>query len=155
MRISSRPAYDDDLDDVVRLVEAAIEEKLPQRGGRLWSTVGAPEPPISAAVEASMGAADEMIGVGMIDDVVLGFSAVRLLSLHDDTTIGELHLIYVDPDARGVGVGESLLREVINWSEEQGCVGIDSHALPGDRETKNFFESFGMVARQIVVHRRL
>ena len=35
----------------------------------------------------------------------------------------------------------------------QGCFGVDSLALPGDRHTKNFFESFGLVARAIVVHR--
>jgi hypothetical protein len=36
-----------------------------------------------------------------------------------------------------------------------GCVGIDALALPGNRQTKNFFESFGFTARAIVVHRRL
>ena len=37
----------------------------------------------------------------------------------------------------------------------QGCFGVDSLALPGDRHTKNFFESFGLVARAIIVHRSL
>jgi hypothetical protein len=32
---------------------------------------------------------------------------------------------------------------------------MDSLALPGDRATKNFFESFGLKARAIVVHRSL
>ena len=35
------------------------------------------------------------------------------------------------------------------------AVGIDALALPGDRETKNFFETFGLKARAIVVHRSL
>ena len=32
---------------------------------------------------------------------------------------------------------------------------MDSLALPGDRATKNFFETHGLVARAITVHRRL
>jgi hypothetical protein len=34
-------------------------------------------------------------------------------------------------------------------------VGIDAVALPGMRETKNFFEAAGLVARAIVVHKAL
>jgi len=34
-------------------------------------------------------------------------------------------------------------------------VAVQSTALPGDRATKNFFESQGMVARAILVHRWL
>ena len=44
---------------------------------------------------------------------------------------------------------------LIEWCRAQGCFGVDSLALPGDRHTKNFFESFGLVARAIVVHRSL
>jgi hypothetical protein len=44
---------------------------------------------------------------------------------------------------------------IVAWAEAAGCVGIDSLALPGNRETKNFFETFGLVARAIVVHRPL
>ena len=63
--------------------------------------------------------------------------------------------IYVDPGARAVGVGETLMNHLIDWCRARGCFGVDSLALPGDRETKNFFESFGLVARAIVVHRPL
>ena len=44
---------------------------------------------------------------------------------------------------------------MINEAIEHGAVGIDSFALPGDRETKNFFETQGMVARLIHVYRPL
>jgi hypothetical protein len=36
-----------------------------------------------------------------------------------------------------------------------GAVGIEATALPGDRATKNFFETHGLVARALTVHRRL
>ena len=44
---------------------------------------------------------------------------------------------------------------MVVWCRERGCIGIDGLALPGNRETKNFFETFGLVARAIVVHRPL
>ena len=39
--------------------------------------------------------------------------------------------------------------------EPRAAAGIDGFALPGDRETKNFFERFGLTARAILVHRSL
>ena len=41
------------------------------------------------------------------------------------------------------------------WAKRWGCIGVDSLALPGDRDTKNFFETHGLVARAITVHRTL
>ena len=75
--------------------------------------------------------------------------------LSDGGELARLTDVYVEPEARGVGVGEMLLDAVVAWATERGCIGIDSLALPGNRETKNFFESFGLVARAIVVHRPL
>ena len=54
-----------------------------------------------------------------------------------------------------MGVGESLIDSMINEAIEHDAIGIDSFALPGDRETKNFFETQGMVARLIHVYRTL
>ena len=52
-------------------------------------------------------------------------------------------------------MGEAMLDLCLEWATSGGCIGLDSLALPGDRQTKNFFESFGLVARAIIVHRRL
>ena len=38
---------------------------------------------------------------------------------------------------------------------ERSLVGLDAVALPGDRDTQNFVETFGLVARAIQVHRSL
>ena len=37
----------------------------------------------------------------------------------------------------------------------EGCVGVDSFALPGHRAAKNFFEESGFTARAIVMHHAL
>ena len=67
----------------------------------------------------------------------------------------EVSDLYTDPGARELGIGEAMMDELIGWCRQRGCFGVDSLALPGDRHTKNFFESFGLVARAIVVHRPL
>ena len=95
------------------------------------------------------------MAVGTIDDVVVGYGLVRAERLGDGSLLGVIDDIYVDPGARSVGVGEALMDHLIDWCRAQGCFGVDSLALPGDRATKNFFESFGLVARAIVVHRPL
>ena len=48
-----------------------------------------------------------------------------------------------------------MLDQIFPWAAEHGCRGIDAIVLPGMRESKNFFEMFGLVARAIVVHRAL
>ena len=80
------------------------------------------------------------------------------MSVEDLETAGRLGRVrglFVLPDARGVGVGEVMMDQVVRWCREQGCSGIDGYALPGNRATKNFFETFGFTARLLTVHRRL
>lgn len=153
--IEARPADSADQADLSRLLHAAIDEKRPQRGGNIWSRLEAPDEPVGPAITKAIDSPDEAMIAGSIDGAVLGFCAIRKVLLHDGDTIADLHLLYVQPDARGVGLGEKLMSEALAWAEAHGCVGIDSTALPGDRQTKNFFESFGLVARQLTVHRSL
>ena len=75
--------------------------------------------------------------------------------LADGTALGAIVDLYVEAEVREVGIGEALMGAVVAWCDERGCIGIDGWALPGDRETKNFFETFGFTARGIVVHHRL
>jgi len=48
-----------------------------------------------------------------------------------------------------------LVAWLVSWAEQAGCIGIDAFALPGDRAVKNLFERSGLVARAILVHKRL
>ena len=63
--------------------------------------------------------------------------------------------VSISLDRSSVAVGEVVMDAAVAWARERGCFGIDSVALPGNRETKNFFERFGLTARAIVVHRVL
>jgi GNAT superfamily N-acetyltransferase len=151
---SVRGATRADLDELVRLAAAAIEEKRAQKGGPVWSRREARHDP-AASLAAALAADDHAVLVGLLDDAVVGYGVVHDEVLDDGGRLGVVEDVYVEPGAREVGLGELLMDHLVDWCARRGCFGVDSLALPGDRATKNFFESFGLVARAIVVHRRL
>jgi GNAT superfamily N-acetyltransferase len=72
-----------------------------------------------------------------------------------DAAVADLVALYTEPEARGVGIAARLMDAVSAWATEHGAAGMDAAVLPGNRSAKNFFESFGMKARLIRVHRQL
>ena len=93
--------------------------------------------------------------VGTIDEAIIGYGSVRVVGLADGRPLGVVDELFVEPEGRGVGIGEAIMDLLVAWCVERECVGVDAIALPGDRDTKNFFETFGLKARAIVVHRAL
>jgi GNAT superfamily N-acetyltransferase len=142
--VGVRRATPDDDAVLASLAREAIAEQAEGRGGRVWSQREAVRQP-----------ADGVTFVGTIDGTVVGYARVGIDVLADGGRLGVVSAIFVDPGAREVAVGEAMLDEVIAWCTAERCTGIDAHALPGNRETKNFFETFGFTARLLVVHRKL
>jgi GNAT superfamily N-acetyltransferase len=145
MEVGARPATPADDAIVAELTSAAIAEQVESRGGSVWSVREARRDP---GLEATTF-------VGTVDDAIVGFARVGVDALEDGRRLGIVTQIYVVAGAREVSVGEVLLDTCIDWCRERDCVGVDAHALPGNRETKNFFETAGLTARLIVVHRAL
>ncbi|QGG95278.1 GNAT family N-acetyltransferase [Actinomarinicola tropica] len=152
---SARPARPEDLPRIAELAAAVIEELTPMRGGEIWARQTARSLPVDGELASALDDPDQLLVVGEVDGTTIGYAAVRIERLRDGGALAVLDDLYVEPDARGVGVGEAMMDQVVEWATAQGCIGIDSVALPGNRATKNFFESFGLVARAIVVHRPL
>ena len=155
MELGARPAVASDVDVLAALARTAIDELRPLRGGAIWAELDARTEPIADGFTAQVADESHAVIVGTIDDTVVGYTAAHDQPLHAGSTIARITDLYVLPDARGVGVGEQLLLAIEAWATERGHTGLDSLALPGDRNTKNFFESFGLVARAIEVHRTL
>ena len=151
----ARRAAEADIAGVAGLAAKATAEMSERRGGRIWSRLEARPDPQLESLTRDLQDDDAMVVVGTIDGAVVGYGAIRLVELHDGSTVGRVSDIYVLPDARGVGVGEAMMELLMAWAGQRGCVGVDSLALPGDRDTKNFFETHGLVARAITVHRKL
>jgi GNAT superfamily N-acetyltransferase len=148
---AARPAAPADAERIAALHRQATVELTAQRGGPTWAARTSRE----RFDGFDLANPTHLVLVGEIDGVVVGYARARLDRLSTGELLADLTDLYVEPDAREVGVGEAMLDAVIEWATAQGCTGIDSVALPGMRDTKNFFESAGMVARAIVVHRKL
>jgi ribosomal protein S18 acetylase RimI-like enzyme len=151
----ARRATSDDVADLVALARQLRVELTGYRGGALWGARDVGGEPLDDAVEASLADPRTVVVVGTIDDVPVGYGIVTVEDLRDGTRLGRITELFVEPEARGVGVGEAIAREVLDHCRAAGCRGVDVVALPGHRATKNFFEEQGFTARAIVMHHQL
>lgn len=145
---SARPAGPADRLRLAELAAGARAEYAGQRGGDLFTVRerGGDAPDLDGAGE---------VWVGTLADVVVGYAAALVEQLPDGSRLGVVSDLFVEPPARAVGVGECLLRSVVEWCTANGCRGVDATALPGNRAAKNFFEESGFTARLLVMHHRL
>ena len=154
MAESARPATTDDVDAILAVAARIAGEMAEGRGGPLFLAREAATSDPRARIEALIDDERATVVVGCYDDVVFGYAAATIEELGDGTTLGRLDDLAVEPEAREVGIGEAMMDDVLDHLRAAGCVGVDSRALPGDRSTKNFFESFGLKARLLVVNLR-
>ena len=150
-----RDATHADVPRLAELARAAIRELTPMKGGSVWAAREARAEPVEDDLVAAIGDPRRCALVGTIDDVVIGYGIARVEALGDGSHLGVVDDIFVEEGARGVGVGELVMGELVTWCRDKGCFGIDVMALPGHRAAKNFFEESGFTARKIVMHHRL
>jgi GNAT superfamily N-acetyltransferase len=155
MEEQAKVASSEELSIIAQLADEAVLEQIDGRGGYIWSRRETSTVPYILSLEASMASPDEEIWVGTLDNAILSYARAKVEVLRTGEYLGVVTDIYVTPEARSVGLGEALINVIIEWCQERKCVGIDSMALPGNRETKNFFETFGFKARLLTVHRSL
>ncbi|MGB3411353.1 MAG: GNAT family N-acetyltransferase [Microthrixaceae bacterium] len=153
--LSTRRATLADLSELTRLDTAAREALGGSRGGELYFLRNARVQPVDDSYRRDLDDPDRLVLLGSIGDVAVGYAVVSAVDLAGGYRLADINEIFVETEARDIGVGESLISEIIRWATQKGCHGLDSRALPGDRSTKNFFESNGLVARAILVHRDL
>jgi GNAT superfamily N-acetyltransferase len=75
--------------------------------------------------------------------------------LADSSRLAVIDVLYVEPGAREVSVGESLLAVLVDWARTRGATALDASVLPGMRQAKSFLEGSGFAARLLVMHQRL
>jgi len=155
---SVRPALRSDSDACARLCSDALRELAHERGGALYTRR---ETGLIAKALLRPGGLDRLLAdrrrmtvVGQIDDVAVGIAIARQDAV-GEASIGVLDALYVEREARGVGVGRMMLDALLSWMSVRGCLAVDASALPGQRETKNFFEAAGFKARLITMHKEL
>jgi ribosomal protein S18 acetylase RimI-like enzyme len=151
---ASRPAGRSDLGRIAELARLMRDELSPMKGGALWAVREARAEPLEESYGSMLGRDDARLVVGTIDGAVLGFGAAVVEPLRSGERLGVITDLFVEPQARAVGMGEALTADLVEFCDTHGCVGIDALALPGHRAAKNFFEESGFTARAIVMHRR-
>jgi ribosomal protein S18 acetylase RimI-like enzyme len=152
---SSRPAAAADISRIVELARLLRTELSAMRGGELWAAREAWPEPLDDAYRALLHRDDALLVVGSIDDAIIGYGAVVIEKLRSGAHLGVVTDLFVEDEARAVGVGEAMVDALVAHCRAHDCLGIDARALPGHRATKNFFEAHGFTARALVMHHRL
>ena len=151
----ARAASPSDLATLVELARALRTELRVQRGGALWETREARAEPLLEHLASLLARDDAEVVVGTIDGSIVGFGTVEIETLRDGTRLGVIGDLFVEAEARAVGVGESIADLIVEFCTAAHCIGIDAYALPGARAAKNFFERSGFTARALVMHHPL
>lgn len=150
---SARFATPDDLDILVHLYKLLEEEMVALSD--LWPLASALPEPVHEEWVRILSDPDSVTVIGSYEGYPLGFMMAQvegLLPQAGDLKIGAIRLVFVDHDARAVGIGEAMRDAVLAHLRGRGIHRFDAHVLPGHRLAKNFFEQGGFSARHIVMH---
>lgn len=153
-----RQARPDDADYCAELCRRGLDEAQQHRGGALLvrreaDVVGTALLRPGGLLRL-LGDTGRLVLIGTVDTVPVGLLVGRSADVRG-TLLGVTELLYVEPGARGVGVGQALLDGFVKWSADRGCGGVDVPVLPGDRAAKQLLERSGFTARLLLMHRQL
>jgi len=155
LRLATRVGSEDDLQSFVELYRGFREEIASERGAVVHLSREAFFEPLEARFMAILRDDRQQALLGTLDAVPVGMAVGRLEDLADSSRLAVIDVLYVEPGAREVGVGESLLAYAVDWARSKGATGLDTTVLPGMRQAKNFLEGCGFAARLLVMHHHL
>jgi GNAT superfamily N-acetyltransferase len=101
------------------------------------------------AVEAALVSPDMNVWVADVGAAVAGFVAV---TLHDEESIGEIHMVAVDPAFQRTGIGSALISFATTWIKEQGraVALVGTGGDPGHAPARHAYERVGFTAFPII-----
>ena len=151
--VTARLARAEDLDVLVRLYRRLEAEMVAIHP--MWPRADGLEEPVAKSLLARIDDRVSRLYLGEVDGYPLGFIYGRsesMLAHEGNTMIAAIRLVFVEEEARGVGVGEIMRDTLMDDFRSLGHELFDAHVLPGHRLAKNFFEAGGFSARSIVMH---
>lgn len=94
------------------------------------------------AVEDVCAAKDMHVWVAIDADSTVGFVAVKL---HAETSMGEIYMIAVDPDAQGHCIGSALTAFALEWMKHAGMTVamVETGGDPGHGPARRTYEKQG------------
>lgn len=153
MRVIARPADAADVPALMRLyrdLEAEMTALHP-----MWPLADGLAEPVESSFESLVRDPEALVVMGDIDGYPFGFAMARIEEILPQAAgekIGSIRLIYVEPEAREISLGEEMRDHLIDELRRRGISRFDAHVLPGHRLAKNFFEAGGFSARAIIMH---
>jgi ribosomal protein S18 acetylase RimI-like enzyme len=153
MNIIARKAEPEDLPALVDLYRGLEEEMTALHP--MWPLADGLAEPVETSFRGLLDDPDSIVLIGEVDAYPFGFTWARveqILPQAGGAEVGSIRLIYVDPEAREVSLGEEMRDSAMNLLRERGITRFDAHVLPGHRLAKNFFEAGGFSARSIIMH---
>ena len=152
---NARIADANDSNHLERLATEAEQELIQKRGGLTLSKENPNYGDAKSYFKSAFSDSSIEVFVGTIDGVIVGCGVIKLGNLEDGTAHASIKALYVEEAARSIGVGEAMMDEMLICATSHKAEAVDAVALPGDRATKNFFETYGLVARAIIVQKDL
>ena len=153
MEVGSRRATLDDLAILVDLYRSLEKEMVALHP--MWPLADGLAEPVEDSMATALRDPATRVYLGTIDDVPVGLLLIRiqeLLPQAGGARVGAIRLVFVDHEAREIGVGETMRDQALREHRALGIRLFDAHVLPGHRLAKNFFEAGGFAARLIVMH---
>jgi GNAT superfamily N-acetyltransferase len=148
MRPQVRPLDDRDAEAVVGLslrawapVFASIERAL---GSEIYGLLF-PDGWLASqrqAVEAVCASQEKRVWVAEVDGTTVGFVAV---DLHPESSMGEIHMLAVDPDHQGNGIGTALTEFALARIKDAGMkvAMVETGGAPGHAAARRTYEKAG------------
>jgi GNAT superfamily N-acetyltransferase len=150
---SARRATIDDLAVLVHLYRRLEEEMVALSG--MWPLTSGLAEPVEVELRRALEDPDTHVLLGTYQEQPFGFLLATVDSMLPQArgeTLGSIRLVFVEHEAREVGVGEAMRLMVLEELRARGISRFDAHVLPGHRLAKNFFEQGGFAARHIIMH---
>ena len=148
MRPQVRPLDDRDAEAVVGLslrawapVFASIEQAL---GSEIYGLLF-PDGWLASqrqAVEAVCASQEKRVWVAEVEGTTVGFVTVEL---HPDSSMGEIHMLAVDPDHQGNGIGTALTEFALARIKDAGMkvAMVETGGDPGHAAARRTYEKAG------------
>jgi GNAT superfamily N-acetyltransferase len=153
MEVGSRRASADDLPILVDLYRSLEKEMVSLHP--MWPLADGQAEPVEDSIARALEDPLTSVYLGTIDAVPVGLLLIRieeLLPQAGGARVGAIRLVFVDHDAREIGVGETMRDQALREHRAMGIRLFDAHVLPGHRLAKNFFEAGSFSARLIIMH---
>jgi hypothetical protein len=153
VRIAARVAEPRDIPRLVGLYRGLEEEMTALHP--MWPLADGLAEPVESSFAELLGDPESIVVIGELEGYPFGFIWARveqLLPQAGGAEVGSIRLIYVEPEAREVSLGEEMREYTMGLLRQRGISLFDAYVLPGHRLVKNFFEAGGFSARSIIMH---